>query len=130
MGEKELNDLIALNISKLMENRNVTQKELAEYIGVSQATVSNWISGTKTPRMDKIDKICNFFDVSRSRLMGLDEESDDDDEQHVFSEVDDMTNELFEKHKLLFSKTKNATVNDMKKIIAIVDALMGENNNE
>lgn len=130
MGEKELNNLIATNISKLMENRNVTQKELADYMGVSQAAVSTWILGTKTPRMDKIDKICNFFDVSRSRLMGLDEESDDDDEQHVFSEVDDMTNELFEKHKLLFSKTKNASVNDMKKIIAIVDALMGDKNDE
>lgn len=61
MSEKELNSIIAKNISKYLEIQSKTQSDLAEYIGVSQATVSNWCKGIKMPRMAKIDMICNFF---------------------------------------------------------------------
>lgn len=40
MSEKELNLIIAKNISKYLEIQSKTQTDLAEYIGVSQATVS------------------------------------------------------------------------------------------
>nr|MDE7425210.1 hypothetical protein [Lachnospiraceae bacterium] len=39
------------------------------FMDVSQATVSNWCKGLKMPRMDKIDKICLFFNINRSDLM-------------------------------------------------------------
>lgn len=46
-----------------------TQAELAEFLGVTQASVSNWVNGIKLPRMDKIDKICAFLNCSRSSLL-------------------------------------------------------------
>lgn len=69
MPEKELNAIIAKNISRYLEINNKSQLELAEYIGVSQATVSNWCRGEKMPRMKKVDMICKFFNISRSDLM-------------------------------------------------------------
>lgn len=66
MSEKELNLIIAKNISKYLEIQSKTQTDLAEYIGVSQATVSNWCKGIKMPRMSKIDMICKFFSIERS----------------------------------------------------------------
>ena len=69
MSEKELNKIIAENITRQMELNNRTQLELAEYMNVSQATVSNWCKGVKMPRMSKIDMICKFFDINRSDLM-------------------------------------------------------------
>lgn len=68
MSEKELNSIIAKNISKYLEIQSKTQSDLAEYIGVSQATVSNWCKGIKMPRMAKIDMICNFFFRSRDPI--------------------------------------------------------------
>ena len=70
MTEKELNKVIATNIVRLLDQKNRTQQELAEYVGVSQAAVSSWCSGAKTPRMNKIDKICEFLDVNRSAILG------------------------------------------------------------
>jgi transcriptional regulator with XRE-family HTH domain len=67
--EQKINQIIAENITKLLRLKNRTQLELAEYLGVTQATVSNWCTGVKMPRMDKIDKICEFFSVNRSELM-------------------------------------------------------------
>lgn len=69
MSEKELNSIIARNISRQLEQKNKTQLELAEYIGVSQTTVSNWCRGEKMPRMKKLDMICDYFGISRSDLM-------------------------------------------------------------
>lgn len=69
MGEKKLNSIIANNISKYLEMQSKTQSDLAEYMGVSQATVSNWCKGIKMPRMTKIDMICDFFSIKRYDLM-------------------------------------------------------------
>lgn len=69
MSENELNKIIANNISKQLEFRNLTQQDLAEYMKVSQATVSNWCKGIKMPRMSKIDMICEFFSIQRSELL-------------------------------------------------------------
>ncbi len=69
MPESEINKLIAKNINNFLNARNKTQVELADYMGVSQATVSNWCKGIKTPRMDKIDKICKFFNCKCSDLI-------------------------------------------------------------
>lgn len=70
MTEKELNRVIATNIVRLLDQKNRTQQELAEYVGVTQAAVSSWCSGQKTPRMNKIDKICEFLGVPRSAILG------------------------------------------------------------
>lgn len=69
MSEQDINEIIANNISDLLDRSGKTQLDLAEFMNVSQATVSNWCKGAKLPRMDKIDRICEFFKVSRSDLM-------------------------------------------------------------
>ena len=49
--------------------RNKTQLELSKYIGVSNTTINNYVKGYNMPRMDKIDKICRFFNIKRSDLL-------------------------------------------------------------
>ena len=63
MNEKNLNEYIANRIRYYLQQQNKSQQELAEYMEVSQATVSNWCNGIKIPRMNKIDKIVDFFGV-------------------------------------------------------------------
>ena len=60
MSEKEIRDIICKKLNYYMQLNGTTQTELAEYMEVSTATVSNWCKGVKTPRMSKIDKICNL----------------------------------------------------------------------
>ncbi|RHB18560.1 helix-turn-helix domain-containing protein [Eubacterium ventriosum] len=78
MSEKELNSIICKKINYYMDINGTTQMELANYMGVSQATISNWQKGIKTPRMSKIDKICEFFHIQRSDLMEDKEVSTED----------------------------------------------------
>lgn len=39
-------------------------------MGVSTATISDWKKGKIIPRMDKVDKLCTYFHISRSELLG------------------------------------------------------------
>lgn len=49
--------------------KGTTQEQVAEYVGVSPATVSFWCSGARVPRMDKVDNLCKFFDCSADDLL-------------------------------------------------------------
>lgn len=73
--EERINTIIANNLDDLLKNSNRTQLELAEHLGVTQATISNWCNGIKMPRMDKIDLICEYFGIRRSQLMSKKEDS-------------------------------------------------------
>lgn len=87
MSEQELNELIAGNITRLLDEQGKTQLDLAEYMGVAQSTVSYWCKGIKVPRMSKIDKICRFFGVKRSDILGTQNYYDDPAVQKIAQEI-------------------------------------------
>lgn len=62
------------NLSKYLNDTNTTQEELARYIGVSVSAVSNYVQGLNMPRMNKIDKICEFFKIKRTDLLESEED--------------------------------------------------------
>lgn len=70
MNEKpKIRRIFAYNLGVYLSLRNYSQKDLAKYLGVSGTTVTNWIKGYKMPRMDKIDKICQFLSIDRNQLL-------------------------------------------------------------
>jgi transcriptional regulator with XRE-family HTH domain len=50
------------------ERLGKTQGQVAEEVGVTQATVSNWESGEATPRPSKWSRISEVYGVSFKRL--------------------------------------------------------------
>lgn len=69
MREQDFNTIFSNNLNHYLNENCKTQAELAKYVGVSTASVSNWCKGIKLPRMDKVDKMCDFFQIKRSDLM-------------------------------------------------------------
>ncbi|MDU7809571.1 MAG: helix-turn-helix transcriptional regulator [Staphylococcus epidermidis] len=59
---------LSQSLQELMKERNIDQKELAEAIGVTQPTVSNWIQQTKYPRIKRIQQLADYFNVPKSRI--------------------------------------------------------------
>lgn len=57
-------------IRQLRESRNMTQAELAEVAGVSDAAVSTWENGVNTPRMGALQRMSDFFGVPKSYIIG------------------------------------------------------------
>lgn len=81
------------NLKKYLKEKKKTQKDLAEYLEVSPAIVSYYIKGINTPRMDKIDKISEFFGIERSDLIGHNSDIVDNNEK---IDISNMVNDLME----------------------------------
>ncbi len=48
---------------KLCKERGVTAYKVAKATEISTATLSNWKSGRSTPKIDKLQRIADYFDV-------------------------------------------------------------------
>ena len=68
-NEKLITMQFSLNLRKILENRGLTQKELADKMGISKTAVNQWTQGKKMPRMGKIDMICKALGVERGALI-------------------------------------------------------------
>lgn len=58
-------------IKKLREQHNHTQEDLAAYLGVSRATVSNYETEEREPDFSMITKISTLYNVSTDYIIGL-----------------------------------------------------------
>lgn len=62
-------ETFAKNLRYYLNLSGITQKELAKIIGVSAPTMHEWCKGKKTPRMDKVEKLANYFGILKSDLI-------------------------------------------------------------
>lgn len=126
MSESEINRIIANNINKLLNKKNKSQVDLADYMNVSQATVSNWCKGLKTPRMDKIDKICVFFNCKRSDLM--EEKEDTDESYYLNDDAKEMAQFLYDnpEYKVLFDASRKVKKDDIDFVKQMIDRMRGD----
>ena len=60
---------IGSNIKFYRELHHLTQKELAEAIGVSDKAVSTWENDKKIPRMGVIQKMADFFNIQKTNII-------------------------------------------------------------
>ncbi|HJB15541.1 MAG TPA: helix-turn-helix transcriptional regulator [Candidatus Blautia excrementipullorum] len=69
MGEN-FND----NLKEARLKRNLSQKEVADQIGVAKSTYSLYESGNREPSVQTIKKIADVLNVSADELLGLSEQ--------------------------------------------------------
>lgn len=56
-------------LSKLRKEKNLTQEQLAEILGVSRQSVSKWESDTAYPETEKLISLANLFECSTDYLL-------------------------------------------------------------
>lgn len=116
MSEQELTKIIAENITKFIERRGMTQADVAAYLEVSEAAVSQWCSGKKMPRMSKFDKLCELFGCSRTALM-----TENGIEILEQEEVSKKMQDLWDKNHALMQTLSESTPEELAEIQNIVD---------
>ncbi len=57
------------NLKRYMKENDKSRREVCEALGVSYYTFSDWVNGKKYPRMDKVEKIANYFGILKSDLI-------------------------------------------------------------
>ncbi len=64
---------IGKTIHTLRKKQHLTQKQLAELLGITYQAVSNWEVGKNDPDLDQIKRMTVIFDVSADFLLGLEQ---------------------------------------------------------
>ena len=64
-------EIFAIRVKKLRKAHGEQQKELAEAIGATQATISDIENGRKATSFDRLVAICQHYNVSADYLLGL-----------------------------------------------------------
>ena len=62
---------IQQRLREAIKYSNITQKELAEKLGVNPSTVSKYMRLDKYPSLDTFANICEILDVSADEILGL-----------------------------------------------------------
>lgn len=81
--------LFSERLKQLRKNRNLTQKELADKIGIKQNSYSDWENGKSEPKLDKITQLAFYLDSTISFLLGKsDVNYYDDPEIDIETDID------------------------------------------
>lgn len=112
MSENEYAKVISKNLRRIAFDAGKNQVDISRDLKLSKATVSSWMNGTRIPRMDKIDLLCHYFNVSRREIM----EEQNSDTYYINPETAALAQELFENPKIrvLFDAAKDCAPEDIQ----------------
>lgn len=63
--------VIFRRLTDIREDMDISQKEMAKHLGVSQATYSRWESGKEIIPLSRLNKYCNYTNHSMDYVCGL-----------------------------------------------------------
>ncbi len=114
MPEQEFNAVFSKRLRYYLSKYNMTQAELAKRLGVGTTSVYNWCNGIKSPRMDKVDAMCDLFHCQRSDL--IEDKSESSAGYYLNEETAKAAQEIFENKELraLFDVQKDMDAEDLK----------------
>ncbi|MBQ3014445.1 MAG: helix-turn-helix domain-containing protein [Clostridia bacterium] len=84
---------IGSTIKRLRRQKNITQEQLAEYLGITSRAVSQWECDRTAPDISQIPALCHVFDVSSDILLGIDIEKNDEEIKKYLTKANELGNQ-------------------------------------
>lgn len=68
-----MNETFKNRLAEMLKNKGMKQKDLADALGVSEVTVSRWLSGERKLSMETVEKIADVLQTTPAYLMSENE---------------------------------------------------------
>ena len=65
----DIRETLRINLEHQLKKSGLTQKQLAEQLGISPSAVTNWIKGKNSPDIEYIAIMCDIFNIGISDLL-------------------------------------------------------------
>lgn len=114
MNKEQSKEIMARNIKKYMERKGVSNQQLCDALDFKYTTFMDWIKGVTYPRIDKIEKLANYFGVLKSDLIEektIDSHPAEMAQLHYEIIMDEDISEIFADFKKLDAKQKKIVKN-------------------
>lgn len=116
-------------LKEIRKDIGITQKELANKIGVKRTTVAGYETKGKEPSYQTLIKIARALDCSLDYLLGYVEENEEKiKSKNINSDLENFYNRLSERKdlQLLLKETENLNPESIKRIVKIINLIKEE----
>ena len=72
-NQEDIKKKVAENIRFYRKKANLTQKQLAEKLGVKNTAVSNWENGQNSIDTELLFRVCDVFGITINQMYGIEE---------------------------------------------------------
>lgn len=62
-------DVLAKNLKRYITKSGKDRRTISEELGCSYSTLTEWVNGKKYPRIDRIEALAQYFNISKSDLI-------------------------------------------------------------
>jgi len=69
-GDEKMKSDFAMMLSSLRKDKGLSQRRVAEDLGVSQALLSHYENDAREPKLDFVLRACNYYGVTADHLLG------------------------------------------------------------
>jgi transcriptional regulator with XRE-family HTH domain len=129
ISSEEYAKIVARNLRRIMYERGVSQSKLAHDLNLTKSTVSSWMNGYRTPRMSKIDMLCEYLHCKRSDLM---EPHSETNHHHTNPETEQIAQSIYDDPDLhaLFDAARGNKADNLKLAAEMLKRMKDTNNDE
>jgi len=118
---------IGSTIKRLRREKDITQEQLAEYLGITSRAISQWECDRTTPDISQVPALCHIFDVSSDFLLGIDIERNNEEIKKYLDEARNLCNQgKWEEHTAILREANKKFPRDYKIMQSLADAIVGE----
>lgn len=86
-NQEDIKKKVAENIYKYRKKAGLTQKQLAERLGVKNTAVSNWENGQNSIDTELLFRVCDVFGVTINEMYGIEETKKETSERDLFEKL-------------------------------------------
>lgn len=124
MSEEAIRQIFVKNLLHYLELNNKSQADLCEHLGVSSAIVSNWCTGKKIPRMDKVQAIASWLGIDFSDLI---QDKSNTPEYYYDKDTRDLADFLHKNpdYKVLFDASRKVKPEDIDFVKTMIERMGG-----
>lgn len=96
----DIRETIRKNLKNYLEHSQFTQAEIARALGISKASVTNWIKGVNSPNIELLEPLCKLLNITIADMFEEHPETEDmltPDEQQLITDYREFNAEGKEK---------------------------------
>lgn len=118
---------IGSTIKRLRREKDITQEQLAEYLGITSRAISQWECNRTFPDISQLPAICHIFGVSSDVLLEIDIEKNNEEIKKYLNEAKELKYQgKWDECKILLSEANKRFPQDYTIMHSLADSLVCE----
>jgi len=110
--------------AKLLADKNIKAIDVSKATGINSAVFSEWKKGKSSPKVDKLQKIADYFDVPLEYLV-TGKMSNKNEDYYLDPETHKLAQEIYDnpEYRVLFDASRKLSPEDIQFVIDMINKM-------